>query len=426
MARFTCPVRIHLQNFSMTRVPAWSMTAVLATGAAFAARVPDSAACSSGRLMGVRSELFVLATAREDTVRAGPGPIDYEDRDTAALESIHGQRFRIDRMGGDVPAELEGAGDEAVLVPHGDHCGDPWRWEEARWAAPGTQLFIDLTLRPRAQWAGGVPTFDVDLVHDRYPDSYTEHVDSVPSELMTAAQVFEMNQALPTWKEMQAAPESAYAPLLAWVRADPARAARFPATLALEWANGTLQPCVPAYDPHPVAGTYRATVIVESTDTVTFYFRTDARGGAECGPPPPLDAAVLRPRTADTARLYAHGATHEAAITETSPEVWEREGSCGVTVLEVVNQPRVDAAALRGWQADYDLALLRCFPHHAALRRANAKLYPRHAHLRKQELGWFREMAGGGMRFGQRLRVDERVVLEVTATRVSARTVPTY
>ncbi|HEX5870834.1 MAG TPA: hypothetical protein VFY65_10480, partial [Longimicrobium sp.] len=97
------------------------MIPLLAT-AAFAPRVPAADACSTSRILSVRGGMFVLATARADTLRTGPGPIRYDVRDPSRLESIHGQRFRIERVGGDVPAELAGAGTEAVLVPYGSAC----------------------------------------------------------------------------------------------------------------------------------------------------------------------------------------------------------------------------------------------------------------------------------------------------------------
>jgi hypothetical protein len=409
----------------MLRVLTWSMAAVLAAGAAFAVRAPASEACSTRRVVGVRSYLFMLATARGDTVRAGPGPIQYEGTDTAGQADIHGQRFRLDRLGGDVPAELAGA-TEAVLVPYASACRETWRSRKARWAGAGSQVLVDATLRPRAMWAGGIPTFDVDMEHAVYPDGWVKSMDSVPDNLLDAVQVFELNQVLPTWEHAERAPDSAYAPLLAWARANPRLAARYPASEALEWAHDALQPCIPAYDPHPVAGTYRATVIVNGRDTLTYFFRTSARGFAMCGSaPPPLDEPVLRPRMADTARLYVNGSADEAAIPEAGREAWEREGSCGTATLDVVNRPRTGAAGKRGWQASYDVLLSRCFPGHAGLKQAQDALDAAlMENERTGEPGWFHEDAAGGMRFEQVWRLDGRVIMEIRAVRVSPRTTP--
>ncbi|HEY0021235.1 MAG TPA: hypothetical protein VGC13_33335 [Longimicrobium sp.] len=111
----------------MMRSSIAGMAALLMAGAAFAAGAPAPDTCSSSRIHGVRSGLFLLATARADTVRAGPASFlrTRQHGDSAALAGIHGQRFRLDRVGGDVPAALAGAeGGEAVLVPYGSMCRD--------------------------------------------------------------------------------------------------------------------------------------------------------------------------------------------------------------------------------------------------------------------------------------------------------------
>lgn len=410
----------------MKHLSAWLMTTVLAAGAAFAAGAPAPDACSSRRIPGVRAELFMLATAREDTVRAGPGTIKYEVRDTAALESIHGQRFRLDRLGGDVPAELAALeGSEAVLVPYGSHCGDPWRWREARWAAPGAQVFVDVTPRPREQWVDGRPTFDVDMVHDRYPEGYGPYRDSV-AELMTPAQLFDLTRLLPTYEEMEAAPAPAYREFMAWARANPGLANRYPATAFMEVAQEALQPCVPAYDPHPVAGTYRATVVVQGRDTLTAWLRTHPTGYPMCAPlTPRLDLSAVRPRMADTARLYVYGSREsEAAIPVSNAEAWERPGSCSSVAVDVLNQPRTDAAGRRRWAAEYDpggfTACFRGDPRVHGLADALQAAYT--ARTLEATPGWFQETADGGMRFERTWRVAGRPVLEVTATRIGPRT----
>jgi hypothetical protein len=412
----------------MLRVLTWSMAAVLAASAAFAARAPESGACSSRRVAGVRSYLFMLATAREDTVRAGPGPIQYQDRDTAGQAEIHGQRFRLDRLGGDVPAELAGA-TEGVLVPYASACREIWRSREARWTGAGSQVLVDATLRPRAMWAGGIPTFDVEMEHGVYPDGWVKMMDSVPENLLDAVQAFELNQVLPTWEQAEEAPDSAYAPLLAWARANPRMAARYPASEALAWAYEALQPCVSAYDPHPVAGTYRAQVILERTDTLVFFFRTDARGEIWCeARVPPLDRPVLPPRVADRTVLSVLGIADPSAPAGTRTEPGEQPDGCSGGTYEVINRPRTEASGRRRWQADYNyLALARCFNGRADVERITGGLldtYVGPGDPRADQPGWFREEAGGGMRFEQRWSLDGRAVLEIRAERIGTRTTP--
>lgn len=412
---------------------AWiaSLAALLAAGTALTAAASSAAsapACSSGRLMGMRASLILLVTARADTVRAGPGSVAYDAAlgDSAALARIHGQRFRLDRVGGDVPPALAGAeGGEAVLVPYGAECRDVWPWREARWASPGAQLFMDATLRPRDQWVEGRPTFDVDLVHNVYPRSYRKY-EGHDVDPLTPAQVFEMNAALPTWEQAEADPAAAYQGFLRWARAHEPLTARFPAAYAMEEAQEWLQPCVPAYDPHPVAGTYRATVVVRGRDTLTTWFRTDARGYPQCGATERrLDLTAVQPRAADTAGLYVYGSRMgEAAIPATNADAFQAPGSCSSVRLDVHNAPRTDAAGRRRWTADYDYGgFTACFRGDARLAGLADSLY---AGYRARTLdltpGAFQETGDGGMRFEQAWRVGGRTLLEVTATRIGAQT----
>jgi hypothetical protein len=272
----------------------------------------------------------------------------------------------------------------------------------------------------------GRPTFDVDVVHNAYPDSYTENMDPAARDLLTPDQVFEFNALLPTWEQAEEAPFSAYRPLMAWARANPGTAGRFPATLAMERAHYVLQPCVPAYDPHPVAGTYRATVVVEGRDTLTAWLRTHPTGYPMCAPlTPRLDLSAVRPRMADTARLYVYGSSEsEAAIPVSNAEAWERPGSCSSVAVDVLNQPRTDAAGRRSWAAGYDpggfTACFRGDPRVHGLADVLQAAYT--ARTLEAPPGWFRETADGGMRFERTWRVAGRPVLEVTATRIGPRT----
>jgi hypothetical protein len=401
--------------------------------AAFAWQRDEPAACSTARVMGVRAPLFVLATARADTVRSGPGPVRYSsvpDGDSPGLATIHGQRFRLDRLGGDVPRDLaSAAGAEAILVPYGSGCGEVWRWSESsRWTTPGKQIVVDASLRPRAQWVGGRPTFDVEPGHGAYPQAYEvwrDDDDDAPR--MSAAQLFEMTRTLPTADEAERSPFAAYARLLRWARANPQLARHFPATNTLAEAHEALQPCVPAYDPHPVAGTYRVSVVLRRTDTLQTFFRTDAGGFPRCGEARPrFDLTAVSPRRAATAQLYVHGAAEPAGIPETNREAIAARDGCGVSTFEVRNQPRSAAPGERRWPADYNyLSLRRCFANTARVREIADSVFEAYKRDEKTDLvpGTFRETADGGATFEQAWGVGGRVLLEVRGTRIDRQTV---
>ena len=374
--------------------------------------------------MGVRTELFVLATAEADTVRTGIGPVEYAPEGLLRpADDVHGQRVRLDRVGGDVPADLaRAAGGQAVIVPHGSECGQVYSWETARWAEPGAQVFVDVSLRPREQWVGGVPTFDADVAHDGYPGAYDYIADdSVPR--MTAAEVFVLNQALPTWEQAEAAPMDAYRPLLAWARAHPELTAHMPAVLALDAANEVLQPCVTA-PVHPVAGTWDARVVVDGADTLHAFFRTTGDGHALCRSAPlRLDLEAVTPRPADTLRLYVHGASSPAAIPLTNRQAGTT--GCNVGLFTVAN----DADSERGgrWSAEFNERILPgCFDGRAGLYELIETLFQAYENDTYETDGAFTQDADGAMRFRQVWRAAGRTRLEMTAVRIDTEVLPPY
>lgn len=403
------------------------MAAVLLAATAGAAQpVVAGGDCQPGRVMSARAPLFLLATAQAATVRAGPGTIAYTTTDTFALNRIQGQRFRLDAAGGAAAAGVAEMGAEVVLVPHGERCGQTWQWPEERWAEPGAQLVVDAEPRPRDAWVDGMPTFDVELSRGGYPGSDAFY-EAARLESLSPAQVFAFYPVLPSRARMRAPADSLFGPLLAWAGANPSLAARFPASAALEEAYQALQPCTHPHDVHPVAGSYRVTIVAKGADTLHTYFRTDPRGDPDCGPTPPVDVAVVRPRTAGMARLYVHGHVDADLIPETNAEAGVAPGSCGLPV-KLANQPRAEDGAGRAWQADFEyLNLPGCFADHPRVQQAaDAVLMAYAVAEREPPPGWFRETAGGGMRFEQVWLVDGRPVLELRGERVSTRTLTGY
>ncbi|HEX8451524.1 MAG TPA: hypothetical protein VF647_05470 [Longimicrobium sp.] len=390
-----------------------------------AAGAGDAEACSTGRLYGTRAPLFLLATARSDTVRAGAGPIRYTVpvSDPAA---VHGQLFRLDAVGGDVPAPLARARasgiKEGILVPYGWECNEVWRWQtSARWTPPGAQVMVDARLRPPSEWIGGRPTFDVEPGHGAYPDGYTHGAPDSTETILTPAQVFELTRSLPLYEQVERDPFAAYRGLLRWARTHPRLARRFPAKYALEEAQEALEPCVPAYDPHPVTGTYRMTVVAGGTDTVTAYFRTNAAGYPICRKSPPgLDLAAVRPRMADTARLYVHGAATAEAIPATNREA--NAGGCRVTAADIVNAPHVLPDGARRWRGSFNVTLQGCFPGRPSIREAEEAAYGADRERDPPSIGAFTVTRDGAATFEQIWRAGGRVVLEMKGIRIDRTT----
>jgi hypothetical protein len=242
---------------------------------------------------------------------------------------------------------------------------------------------------------------------------------------MTSAQAFEFSRVLPTYAEVQRDAFAAYQPLLRWRRANPQLARIFPAPAAVAEAQERLQPCLPAYDPHPVAGTYRMTVIA-GADTMTAFFRTDERGYPRCGEAPlPLDLTAVSPRAADMARLYVHGAPTEAEIPSTNRAA--NASPCRVATADVVNRPATGVGEQR-WRADFNVLILsRCFPQSARVREGvGAASAASAAGERRENAGTFAVRTDGIATFEQSWTANGRVVLEMRGTRVTQEALTTY
>jgi hypothetical protein len=108
-------------------------------------------------------------------------------------------------------------------------------------------VFI-LLLRPEAQWAKGIPTFDALMAdlepypHGRFyrrEERGTEALKTMPS--LTAAEYFELYRALPERETFRTNPAAARRVLDAWERGNPHLAKKYPASEILEDARSNLK-----------------------------------------------------------------------------------------------------------------------------------------------------------------------------------------
>lgn len=230
--------------------------------AANSSHVPARSLCRIWSFHSARHEVTThfLATALPDTVdsgRAGPprAPLEAMSASTPpGMERVPrpgekaywGQLVRLERVGGngndELRAALAGGRNEAVLVPWGYRADcAPIAWDaSARWIAPGASGFFTAMLRPRAQWAGERPTFDVATAwHQPYPhgqflqyDRPEPGADSLPH--LTAAEYFELYEALPHAAAYRTDRAQAATSVRAWASANPDLVRRYPATEVIQ------------------------------------------------------------------------------------------------------------------------------------------------------------------------------------------------
>lgn len=146
-----------------------------------------------------------------------------------------GQRVRLDKVSAGIPSI--GGSNEAIVVPwaFGSDCSPiPWSGSLI-WIRPGMKGFITAWLRPKQQWIGNIPTFDVAMAWReplwRAGDSRWPH--PAPNGLLDPDQFLELYAALPDYERMRRSPGPAIADLKQWERKHVELARREPARTIL-------------------------------------------------------------------------------------------------------------------------------------------------------------------------------------------------
>lgn len=277
--------------------------ALAVSGAADAFPDPDATAlhpvCRKRVGLTERGNPYLLFEATSETVVAGPGSMEVaagpEERvgpgrvvlPTSPVPDtveVRGQRVRVEAVVGaeDVAPLARARG--AVLVPWG-YAPDcrPLVWSRsARWIDPGVRGVVNAALRPREEWAGDVPTFDV---HDPYPWPYphaSRWSRRSPGPLMTADEFFVFVERLPTAD--RGSDLDAYSELFAWARAHPEIADREPAGSVIRRLRSAPHEEAARRLEVPFAGTWRLRVGFGER-TAERWMRTAARPAGAWTPP---------------------------------------------------------------------------------------------------------------------------------------------
>jgi hypothetical protein len=403
----------------------------LALAAACACMAPSAAAqpgrdCGPVPFPNLQDGVHLVATAKADTLPAGPG-------------SMHGQVVRLERAGGPDAARIPAGADRAVLVPWG--CGEdfitrPWT-ESARWVEPGARGLFWAVLRPRDQWVGGLPTFDVaEPLEQPYTWDPAEWAGE-PDAPLNVDQAFEFVEALPRRDAFLADPEGAVRPLIAWARAHPGLAQREPAGGGVEGLVLRARGARLARFESPVAGTYRFTVSVNGGAPRTFFARTWSTPRHERPQEPPAgrDYAAMLDQPMVGYVLDVDGAASADSLlrepgVETLPDgfVVTAEPDGAVSVLL---PPESGPDGARVWRGGVALEVAaKALPRDSVLARvarADEARWLRRANAGQPEeiLARFVLRPDGSVTIEQRSELDDGTVVVVRGERISRETIPT-
>ncbi len=181
-----------------------------------------------------------VGTPVHDTVFAGPGiwtPTEGPGHfGPGRARAVYGQRVRVDRMTTHARRVLPAGVREVVLVPwdYGVDCATV-PWSRSAGFLPDTLVGVFAAyLRPRAQWAGDLPTLDLVPFLQPYRDPPTDPRirDWWRGPRLSAAGLMDLYDAL--WEPGATLDSVAAQRYAARLRADSRFAGRYPATVFLE------------------------------------------------------------------------------------------------------------------------------------------------------------------------------------------------
>lgn len=263
---------------------------VLAVTVALGLSVTPAGACSRAGSplidLPASNAVFLLGTARADSLRTGAGSVVLEGEAPSAdlpaqRQRVHGQWLDVERVAGPSRALLPTGARRVVLVAWGysADCKPVLNKGSAIWVLPGTRGVYSAVVRPREQWIGGVPVLDVFATAMKQP--YVQGVQPYMTsrrldaeKMMTADDVLSLLDLLPTREVLLRDPTSATGSLLSWARATPGQARLYPAVELLSIARSLEQRAQLQAVRHPATGTYRLALRVDGGPPYELFART--------------------------------------------------------------------------------------------------------------------------------------------------------
>jgi hypothetical protein len=367
---------------------------------------------------GVRTEgvEFLVAVAGEDTVPVGDG--------------LFGQVAEVQRIESDASAEFSGTA--VLLVPWGvdDDCSPiPWTgtW---RWYKVGEAGFFRGSLLTQEVWVAGQPTLDVyGAVWEGFPGSPWDHPMQGRQPKLSADDLFDLYQLLPTLAEIAERPYSAVSDLVDWRRNAGDKVIQYPARAILESAFYIAELARIRKSPIPFAGTYRVHLEVNGEIMSTFFLRIGEGATAPIGRPAIMDMSEVISAPMPTGAFVAPVALALSAGALDSMFSGERPSECKrpMGLYGAEDETGVEGAA-KAWKAELPLnSVAGCFVKAAFLKDLRAE---QDSMVAVDQLGvesftgFFRQEDDGRFTFRQTGSLGDGVIVNLVGERIGLETLP--
>lgn len=382
--------------------------------------------------------VFFLGTALPDTVLAGPGrtrPVEGPGHfGPESGRPTYGQLVVVDRFGG--PGNrFDARRDSMVVIVPWDYDSQcrPMRWTRSdRFVEPGVLKFFLPVLRDREFWVGDLPTFDAFAPEwATFPNPPRDSLRRGPLPWMTAGELFELYQRVPSFSAIAREDWAVVTPLLEWAEERWPGLEVYPGRQLVQYVSAAANREMMRRVEPPMAGTYRMTLTLPSGGRETFYLRTSGTTSSNWWPPlPDAEALAATPtwrRRATGYELYFwHAPTLDALPFDSATARRNRFGDRPLGIRQQADS--VDGT--RSWLMRLEVdQLTRSVPGHAEVAALVRQYWANRRDASGRltdfgESGRFLESPDGTMRLEIRFTVSPGVTLDLVGERISREALP--
>jgi hypothetical protein len=357
-------------------------TRVAASLALFGAIAPDVAhACKKGPYSPLRSPGMIsfMGSATSDTLPVRAAHIQWGNS-TIAAAPRYGMVVSVEQLTQHAKAVLPSSVSRVVVVAWNylPDCSPTPRPGSAAWTASGVRGIFSVTLRDRKDWVDGLPTLDSHEPDGTpYPfGSMYQYVRPAAEMRLTGDELFPLLDLFPESRQLQDSADVHGERLLAWARANPSLASKYPVADAVSMTRSAVERGMLTRIKSPALGTYRFTVSMPGVADRIFYARSYDAPSSSWG-------MLGRTQPTNTDPTVPRAPFGYNLLMSVAPTLEQLETDCAKdrrmdaeAYMALVNEPGAQSGSMTQWRGMLEVALAaRAFPDDATLRQLTRARY---------------------------------------------------